>query len=199
MKSFYTLKKTGLVLMTMLIMLPIANAQVRYKHVPRVKVDARKTEVPIAVEKAVTPPTATASYSNTESKIDIIAQEELAIENTSVSLNTKEIIINKKKTQNVMKHSPIAITKIKSKNQPFGDQIKKESKVFNVSDVKKTSGALSYLLWFFIVLLLCIAFFVLAFIFFSSYFAIYPIFLTIAIVVLVIAAFILIFGLTGMI
>ena len=192
----YLLKRTGFVLMTILIMLPIVNAQARYRHVPRVKAEPTKLEKAIKPnEEAITHNT-TAAYLNVEENNVVATPTSIDNENTMVVSSSNEVIIVKEKTNSVVKHSPVIKNTKRESKQAFTDKLKKSSKIMEVKDVKK-SAVLIYLLWFFIVLFICIALFVFAFVFFQTFFSIYPIFLTLAIVVLAIALVILIMGLLG--
>jgi len=186
-----TLKKCSFVLLLLLIVSPIANAQSRYKH-PRVKVDKVYTEdKPVKVDR-------------NEVIIPLEIEHEPVVvtnivEPTEVATTTsKEIVVaNEKKSTS---HLPKVEKKIKKANKDaFTQKVKDESKLMEVKDVKKPA-LIGYLLWFIIILLLGAALFVLAFVFLGVIvYSLYYVFLVFGIVGLTIALFILIFGLAGII
>ncbi len=195
MKTMYQFKKWGLILIAMAILSPLANAQARYKHVPRIRVD--KKEVVETPEKKV-------SVKATEVSIptDIppvaVQEEQIQQEKTLVaSSDERSTITYHKKAGSI--HQDAVKSEYKPNKEAFTERVKSKSSLMHVKEVKKTN-IIGYLLWFLIVLLLGIALFTLAFIFLSIIaYSLYYVFLVFGIVGLSIALIILIFGLAGII
>lgn len=89
MKENYFLKRTVLVLMTLLVILPALTAQGRYRHVPRVKVDKIKV-----VENLVAPPQV-----KIEIEPEIILTEEveaIALTEVATAISNDAVIVKEK-------------------------------------------------------------------------------------------------------
>jgi hypothetical protein len=186
MKENYFLKRTVLVLMTLLVILPALTAQGRYRHVPRVKVDKIKV-----VENLVAPPQV-----KIEIEPEIILTEEveaIALTEVATAISNDAVIVKEKC------HSPIQFQSVK-KNQKvnhdaFTEKLKQESKLFQVKDAKKTT-LIGFLLWFVITVIIAVVILALAFILLGALaFSFWYILLIIGAAVLVIAIVLLILGL----
>lgn len=186
MKKNYFIKRTVLVLMTLLVMLPALTAQSRYRHVPRVKVDKTR-----AIEKPL---------EKTQVIIDIepetiIANEVEPITLTEVATTTSnEVVIVKERDHTTIPFHSIKKSQ-KANKDAFTERVKQESKLLQVKDVKKTN-LIGFILWFIIVLALAVVLVVLAFILLGALaFSLWYIFLIIGGAVLVLAIILLILGL----
>lgn len=199
MKTIYLFKKWGLVLLTLLITLPMVHAQSRYRHVPRVKVDAKQTIKSTNPEVILNQQALTPIIMQENEVVAIKANEDIAPENVTASGSNSEVTSVSSKKSGLIKYKPIIKSKTKVKTETYGDKVKSESRFLDVKDAQKTA-LLGYLLWFIFVLVLVIALFTLAFVFlYLVAFTLHYVFLSLGIAALVILALILIFGLTGLI
>ena len=136
-----SIKNYALALVAMLVMVAGVNAQSRYKHMPRVKVDKTYVKPEVKKEK---PSTTTASYVNTEVNTNTEVATDPVAENTTVASSTKEeVVIENHKTKSVVKNNKKVKT-VKSKKtvnfkEMFNNMVKKSSKLFEVKKVEKTS------------------------------------------------------------
>lgn len=154
MKSLNSMKNYGLALMAMMLMLTAANAQKRYSHVPRVKIDGKKTEkLTVPVEKSVS--TTTAAYMSAEENNAVATEPTVNVENTSVASTSDDVVVDNNKTKSVIKNNKAIKTNKKSKQalgikkakfnffNPFANikdtfqkQIESKSKLLKVTDNK---------------------------------------------------------------
>jgi hypothetical protein len=199
MKSFNSIRKYGLALLAMMVMLTAANAQSRYKHVPRVKVDKKYTEKVTIKEKKSTATATTASYVNVE-ETNTVAETPVVTENTTVASNNQEVVVANHKTKSVVKHHPVIKTNKKANHDAFTKKAKDNSKLMDVKDVKK-SALEKWVLIMIILYAVGIVFLILAFVFlFALYsYALYYVFLIIGVLCLLAASIILPLGLAGVI
>lgn len=200
MKSLNSIRKYGLALLAMMVMLTAATAQSRYKHVPRVKVDKKYSKVTNTETKVA--PTTTASYVNVE-ETNTVAETPVvnASENTTVASNTEEVVVVNHKTKAVVKHKMVKTNK-KANHDAFTKKGKDNSKLMDVKDVKKASMEK----WVLIMIILYAAgilFLILAFVFLYTLYAsgvgLYYAFLIIGLLCLLAASIILPLGLAGVI
>lgn len=203
MKSLNSIRKYGLALLAMMVMLTAANAQSRYKHVPRVKVDKKYNEKVTIKEKKNTATTTTASYMEVE-KTNTVAETPVITtsENTTVVSNTEEVVVVNNKTKTVVKHKPVVKTNKKANHDAFTKKAKDNSKLMDVKDVKK-SAMEKWVLIMIILYAAGILFLILAFVFLYTltYTAIglYYAFLILGLLCLLAASIILPLGLAGVI
>jgi hypothetical protein len=200
MKSFNSLKKFGLALVAMTLMLTAANAQARYKHVPRVKIDKTPAVATVQEQKATN--TTTTQIMNV-SETNVATNEAItpAIENNStVASSTEEVVIADFKTKTVVQHNKIVKNNKKADQNVFTNKVKNNSKLMDVKDVKKTNLE-RWLLIFIILMAVGIVFLILAFVFLFALYslALYYVFLIIAVLCLIAAGVILPLGLAGVI
>jgi hypothetical protein len=182
----------------MVIVFPQAVAQARYKHLPRVRIEKTTEEKPVVTEKINIP----VAVEN-----NITQEEFITPEVTEVAVVNPEnvVLVPEKKAGNINlktieEQDPSK--KTQDHKQAFSESVKKKSYLLEVKEVKtvKKTMIIGYLLWFFIVLLIGVAVFILAFVFLGIIaYSLYYIFLVFGILGLTIALLILIFGLTGVI
>lgn len=186
MKKNYLIKRTVLVLMTLLVMLPVLTAQSRYRHVPRVKVDKiRVIEKPVITNK---------STIDLEPEIMVAEKVEPITLTEVATLSTNDVVIAKEKSFVPMKFHSVKKDQ-KANKDAFTEKVKQESKLLQVKDVKKTT-LIGFLLWFVIVVILAVVLLALAFILLGALaFSFWYILLIIGAVVLVVAIVLLILGL----
>ncbi len=186
MKKNYFIKRTVLVLMTILVMLPVLTAQSRYRHVPRVKVDKTKSfEKPIITNKATI-----------DLEPEILVTEEVKPNTLTevATTSTSDVVISKEKISTPIKFHSVKKNQ-KANKDAFTERVKQEGKLLQVKDVKKTN-LIGFILWFIIVLALAVVLVVLAFILLGALaFSLWYIFLIIGGAVLVLAIILLILGL----
>ena len=140
MKTLNSIKNYGLALVAMTLMLTAVNAQARYKHVPRVKVDTQKTEKSaLPQEKAAN--TIAAAFINVEENTPVATETVANIENTTVASTTEDVVTVNNKTKSVVKHHKVVKNNKKVHSDGFTKNVKKNSKVMEVKDVKKSALA----------------------------------------------------------
>jgi hypothetical protein len=200
MKSLNCLKNYGLALIAMTLMLTAANAQARYKHVPRVKVDVNRTEKVSIPEETQTAPVVTTSIINAEETKTVATSEATTVntENTTVASTTEEAVVVTNKTTSVVKNDHIEKVDKKADAASFTKRIKENSKLLDVKEVKKTNMA-RWVLIMIILLAAAFLFTILAVVFgFTLYFSVlYLIFWILAGLCWLGAFIVLILGLTG--
>ena len=168
MKTITSMKNYGLAILAMMVMLTAANAQSRYKHVPRVKVDKKNhSKVTMPVEKATT--TTTAEFIQAEEN-NVVASEVITVnENTTVASAEQEVVVNNNKSNSVVHHNKVVKNTQKADKDNFTNTVKDNSKLMDVKDVKKAAME-RWLLWMIICLAIAVVFTILAAVFiFVSY------------------------------
>ena len=130
------IKKTSISVFVFL-MISVLNAQARYSHVPRVKVDGKKAEkvtIPLVKPAAnVTPTTFITDESTPLSNIDLVNAG-----NTSVASTSEEVMISDSKATLSIKHHKVVKSNKKSDRNAFTKRVKEKSKLMEVKDVKKS-------------------------------------------------------------
>ncbi len=201
MKSFNSLKNYGLALLAMMLMLTAANAQSRYKHVPRVKVDRKYTEK-VTVKEKKSANTTTTAFINVEENNTVATETPVvtSTENTTVASTTEDVVIVNNKTNNVVKHNKVVKNNKKADRDAFTNKVKDNSKLLDVKDVQKTAME-KWVLIMIILYAVGIVFLILAFVFLYAIFsaALYYVFLIIGLLCLLAASIILPLGLAGVI
>lgn len=147
MKALNSFKKYGLALLAMMVMLTAANAQSRYKHVPRVKVD-KKYEQKVAVKEKKNSTTTTASYMNVEE--NTVAETPVTTDNSTVASTSNDVVVADKAPSNITEKAnhkksnkkigakksnflnPFAMIK-----DTFKKTMEKQTKLFKATDNKK--------------------------------------------------------------
>ena len=196
MKTLNSMKNYGLALIAMMLMLTTANAQARYKHVPRVKIDAKTMEkLTIPEKKAVS--TTTAAYLNVEENNVVATESTVNVENTTVASTSEEVVVINKTTP-VVKHNKVIKNNKKANISPFTKKVKESSKLMDVKDVKKSAMA-KWVLYMIICLIAALIFTILFVIFGYAVFiyALYLVFLILALIAWVGAGLFLTLGLAG--
>lgn len=157
MKTLNSMKNYGLALLAMMVVLTAANAQSRYKHVPRVKVDKKQT-VKVNTPKEVAINTTTAEFIQEESN-NVVATEIATVnENTTVaSVSEEHVVVNNNKTNAVVHHNKVVKNNKKADKDSFTNTVKNNSKLMDVKDVKKTALE-RWLLWMIICLAIAVVF-----------------------------------------
>ncbi len=138
MKSLNSLKKFSLALVAMTLVLTAANAQQRYKHVPRTKI--KKQEV-VSVENQQTITNTTTQIMLAEEKSAPVVTETAATveENAPVVASTENVIVASTKTKSVVKHNKVEKVTKKASKESFTNKVKNNSKLMDVKDVKKSN------------------------------------------------------------
>lgn len=209
MKSFGNVYRYWVVLIVIISVTPLLDAQVRYKHVPRVKVDKKLTEQSTVSEYKILT-TTTAEFINIEENTPVITENAINIENTTVVSNTDEVVVICNKTQSewqgrtdkpVIDHYKVVSRKKNADRDVFTNKIKKNSKLMEVKEVKKTTALELWLIIFIICLALGTIFLIISLVMlFSvgySVLSIYYIFVIIAVAFLLAANILLPLGLKG--
>ncbi len=160
MKSLNSIRNYGLALLAMVIMIASANAQSRYKHVPRVKVDKKTEKITLPQEKAVATPT-TSAYLAVEETNTTAAEPVVNAENTTVASSTDEVVTINHKTKSVIKHDKVEKNNKKTDRSSFTKKVKENSKLLDVKDVKK-ANLQKWLLYMIICLIVAVVFTILA-------------------------------------
>jgi hypothetical protein len=194
MKTLNVLKRGGLALVAFCFMLTLANAQARYKHMPRVKVD--KQAKATVVEQT---PTTTAAIINTENNVAITTP--VAENTTTVASTNEEVVVLETKTTSAVKHQSIVKQNKKADHNAFTKKVKENSKLMDVKDVKKTALQ-KWLLYMIICLAIAVLFTILAAVLaitfiYAGLYGLYVLFWIIAGLAYAAALVFLILGLTG--
>src|SRR5688500_18974155 len=163
MKSLNSLKKFGLALVAMTLMLTAANAQQRYKHMPRVKIDKNRVET-VSTNETKATSTTTAQMSNIEENVAMNEATTPVIENNSTVASTENVVVIETKTKSVVKHSKVVKEKRNADKNVFTKTVKENSKLMDVKDVKK-SNMETWLMIFIILLAVGMLFIILAIVF----------------------------------
>lgn len=159
MKTLNSMKNYGLALIATTLMLTVANAQVRYKHVPRVKTDAKIVEkLTVPQEKSVS--TTTATYMNAEENNTVATEPTVNVDNTTVASTSEDVVVNNK-TTTAVKHNKVVKNNKKTDVAPFTKKVKENSKLMDVKDLKKSLLA-KWLLYMIICLIVAVIFTILA-------------------------------------
>jgi hypothetical protein len=138
MKTLNILKRSGLALIAFCFMLTIANAQARYKHMPRVKIEKQPRTVVVGQEKTMG--TTTAAIVNTEANTSVATESTTpVIENTTVASNNEDVVVLETKTKSVVKHKKAIKSKRTADKNVFTKRVKENSKLMDVKDVKKAA------------------------------------------------------------
>lgn len=198
MKSLNSFKNYGLALIAMTLMLTAANAQSRYKHVPRVKVDGKKVEKVTTQEVAA--PTTTAAVMNVEANNTVATEPTVNVENTAVASVAEDVVVLNHKSNSVINHKKVVKNNKKADRDGFTKTTKESSKLLDVKDVKKSNMA-KWVLYMIICLIAALIFTILAIVFLYSLsyslIFLYYIFLAIATLAWIGAIVFLILGLAG--
>jgi len=138
MNSLNSLKKFGLAVVATTLMLTAANAQQRYKHVPRVKI--KKQEVAV-VENEQTYTTTTSQMMVAEEKTTPVVNESVATvsETAPVVASTENNVVAVTKTKSVVSHNKVEKLNHKASKESFTNKVKDNSKLMDVKDVKKSN------------------------------------------------------------
>lgn len=199
MNSFNSLKKFGLAVVAMTLMLTAANAQQRYKHVPRVKI--KKHEVAV-VESEQTNTTTTSQMMVAEEKSTPVVNETVSTvsETAPVVASTENNVIAETKTKSVVHHNKVEKVNKRASKESFTNKVKDNSKLMDVKDAKK-SNMERWVLIMIILLAAALIFTILALIFlFATYiYALYLVFIIIAGLCWIGAGVVLLLGLLGVI
>src|SRR5688572_11698754 len=139
MKTLNILKRGGLALLAFCFMLSMANAQARYKHMPRVKVDKQAKTTVVEQKSAVN--ATTAAIINTESNTTIASEVTAPVENTTVASTTEEVVVVETKTTSAVKDQTVVKENKKADHNAFTKKVKENSKLMDVKDVKKSAMA----------------------------------------------------------
>lgn len=176
-----------------------SSAQVRYRHVPRVKVDGQKSAKRTVREEKIVSST-TSIFENEEAADMKTAYEpQVNIENTSIVSTSDEILVADIKTTSVVKHKGALKNNKKSGRDLFTQKVKENSKLMDVKDVKKTNME-KWLICMIILYAFGLIFMIVAFIFLAySYFylTLSYVFIIIGAVCLLAASIMPLLGLTG--
>lgn len=167
MKSLNVLKKSGLVALAIMLMMNVATAQSRYKHVPRTKVD-RQHEVTVKTKEVkqtntvtnevVTPVTESASVT------PVVTETNTEITTVASSTSNEVIVANGPvKTIAAKKEHKVKENK-KGNHESFVNKLKEKSTLLKVKDVENTKMA-KWLLWMIICLAIALLFTILAVVF----------------------------------
>lgn len=199
MKSLNSFKNYGLALIAMTLMLTAANAQSRYKHVPRVKVDGKKIEKVTMPEEVVVTPTTAAVMNVNESNV-VAIEPSSNVENTTVASVSEDVVVLNHKSNSVVNHDKVVKNNKKANRDTFTNNAKEKSRLMDVKDVKK-SNMEKWVLYMIICLIVALIFTILAIVFLYSLsyslLFLYYIFLAIATLAWIGAIVFLILGLAG--
>lgn len=200
MKTLNSLKKFGLAMVAMTLMLTAANAQQRYKHMPRVKIDKNRVET-VSTNQTKATSTTTAQMSNIEENVAANEASTPIVDNNSTVASTENVVVLETKTTSVVNHHKVVKQERNADKNVFTKSVKENSKLMDVKDVKK-SNMETWLMIFIILLAVGMLFIILAIVF---TFAIYTlavlalIFYIIGALCLIAAGIILPLGLAGVI
>src|SRR5687767_7554689 len=135
MNVLNSLKKFGLALVAMTLMLTAANAQQRYKHMPRVKID--KTPVAtVSTKETKATSTTTAQMSNVEENVAVNEASAPVIENNTTVASTDNVVVADVKTKSAVAHHKVVKNSNKVKHDSFTSTVKENSKLMDVKDTK---------------------------------------------------------------
>jgi ABC-type multidrug transport system fused ATPase/permease subunit len=167
MKTLNSLKHFGLALIAMTLMLTAANAQARYKHVPRVKVDKMERAKITGTKKTSTK--TTTQYINIEENKAVASDVPATVnatENTEVASSSEEVVVVNKKTKSIVKHNKVVKVKKnkKANTDSFTNKVKENSKLMDIKDVKKSALA-KWVIIMIILFAVGLLFLILAFVF----------------------------------
>lgn len=192
MKTRKYFRSWGLTLIAIMLMIGITNAQSRYKHLPRVKVEVKKTE---KVDHGTQKITTTSKLIEVEETGLLPVENITYVENTTVASTNEEVIIVTEKTRPVVKSDPIVRIRKIIDRDIFTTTLKENSRLMEVKEVKKT-----YLQKWLLIMIILLAVGVVCFILgaiFSFTFGFGWIFWTLGGLCWVAALVVLILGLTG--
>ncbi len=165
MKSLNSIKNYALALLALTFMLTAANAQSRYKHVPRVKVEGKKTEKMATKEKATVTPaatTTTAEYINVDENKAVATVPTTSSDNTSVASTSENVVVVDHKT--TTSANKVVKNNKKADKGSFTQKLKENTKLMDVKEVKK-SNLERWLLIFIILISAAVLFLILAIVF----------------------------------
>lgn len=161
MKSLNLLKKSSLLALAIMVVMNVATAQSRYKHVPRVKVD-RKHQTAVKTQETTPVVTPVTQEVNTPTEVAVNTVTEVNVENTTVASTGSEIVVAPNKTRRANTSTDqMVVTKKGADRDSFTHKLKDNHKLLQVKDVKKTALA-KWLLWMIILLILALVFTILA-------------------------------------
>lgn len=167
MKSLNVFKKSGLAALAIMLIMNVATAQSRYKHVPRTKVDKKhelniktndvKQTNNVTTNEVVTPVTETANVTPvvTESPVEVTAV---------ASNNTSEVVVVNHPVKSVVAKKDEMKENKRANHDSFVNKLNEKSTLLKVKDVKKTLLQ-KWLLWMIICLAIAVVFTILAAVF----------------------------------
>jgi ABC-type glycerol-3-phosphate transport system permease component len=190
MKSLYTMKIFVLATLLITIMVPVASAQARYKHIPRVKIDREiKTETKRFSEKPVVP--FQELIHQKESEIVTPVQTENT-GNTEVTTSTKEdnkVVIKK---VSVIKRPRVIVHQTIPNRTKLASEAQEKNHLLDVKKQKK-AALIGFLGWFIGTIILAVILLVLGIIFVAALaYALYYVFFIFGGVVFIVAVVLLI-------
>lgn len=154
------MKKISLTLLTLFVFVTAISAQSRYKHVPRVQVDANrveKTNIKMKKVETVSFHSVTNEVVVEENNASVSKDEEVLAVNEVASASDEELVLVKKQPRSQILHKKSMKANKKVDLNFFTNKIKENSKLLKVQDAAKTNGALP--------IILLIVFYVLAVVF----------------------------------